>query len=141
MKRRDFLKSAGVGAAALAIVPVSLISAEKISKPLSASVEYKKWDRPIYPDVRDFLEKGIVHPKGFSSDGWDGNDRDKYHLLSYVPNKHEDSGYSLCRRTYIMSNPSQVTLEHIKISEMKEFRIECERVLKSPENYVYIKEL
>ena len=142
MKRRDFIKSVGIGSAALAIVPVSLISAKKVSEPLSASVEYTNWDRPIYPEIREYWEHGMMMPSdGITSHMKVNNDGTRYHLLSYVPNRHEESGYSICRRTYVFDNENFKHRDKIAEDEMEMMIEECERVLKSPENYVYIKEL
>jgi hypothetical protein len=139
MKRRDFLKRTAIGGAALAVVPMSLVSGKP--KPIITSFSTKMpRDKPIYPEIKEFWEHGIVSHNGFNvPDGI----RSKYHLLSYVPNKHDQAGYSICRRTYIIGDheTNNVTNEHIKIREMKYMIEDCERVLKNPQNYVYIKEL
>jgi hypothetical protein len=148
MKRRDFLKRTAIGGAALAVVPMSLVASKpKLGfvrdKEFTLTTKNGSWnERAIYPKIDEFWEMGIMNPSdGTTSHLRYSGEKAKYHLLTNVPNKHDKGGYTICRRTHFFNRDNWEHKDRIAVEQMAAIRLDCERVLKSPKNYVYIKEL
>jgi hypothetical protein len=147
MKRRDFLKRTAIGGAALAVVPMSLVSGKpKLGfvrdKEFTLTTKNGSWnERAIYPKIDEFWEYGMM-AKDVKVRGQESRiDIAKYHLITHVPNKYDKGGYTICRRTHFFNRDNWEHKDRIAVEQMAAIRLDCERVLKSPKNYVYIKEL
>ena len=132
MKRRDFLKRTAIGGAALAVVPMSLVSSKPKDSWHKKNVEkiFKTNEERAYPNVQEFWEHGMMNPSdGITSHLKVDNSHTRYHLITNVPNRYDKGGYTICRRTYNFNNASWKHKDQIIKEEMEMIREDAERVM------------